>query len=279
MVDPSQYLADGESLVALGESAKGVLMLLAICSLRIYAAMMLLPPTSDMVIQGVVRNGIVLTLGIFVALGQPLHTLETLSTFDLCLLMVKEAMVGALLGFAMGTIFWTVEGIGVLIDVQAGYNTVQQTNPLSGEQSTPVGNTMLQLAIACFYLLGGMMVMSQLIFDSFRWWPLLSPMPDWQQLLRTFMPAELNSYYSAVVTIASPFLAMLILVEVGVGYLGKAADKLEPNNHAQPIKSGVTIFMLVTLVAIFFQQARPQIGLAHVKPKIEALLAPQTPNR
>lgn len=268
-------LSGVDSLIHLGESAKSVLMLLAVCTLRVYTAMLVLPAANGQILQGLVRNGIALTIGLFITLGQPLNSIADLSAMQLAMLMAKEGLIGVMLGFAVATIFWTAEGVGVLIDVQAGYNNAQQTNPLSGEQSTPVGNLLLQLAITGFYLLGGFMAFVGLLFDSFLWWPLHDLTPVGPQLLERFVQTQVRGYTEAVVRIVFPVLMVLVLIDLSIGLIARTADKLEPSNLGQPIKGAVAVLMLSMLVLLFFDQARTRLALQPLAREVKALLAPQ----
>jgi type III secretion protein T len=251
-------------MVEYGQVLKAMMMMLAICSLRLYAAMMVLPATADQAMQGVVRNGVALALGIFIAWGQPMGMVDGISTLTLLAVMLKETLLGLLLGFAAATVFWVAEGVGVLIDNQAGYNNVQQTHPLSGEQSTPVGNLLGQLAICGFYLLGGMLALAALVFESFKWWPLGALAPSWQGLLADFAALYTTGYLQATVKIAAPVVLVLILVDLGFGLIAKTADKLEPSNLAQPIKGAVALAMVGLLVALFFEQVKPMLALGRL---------------
>jgi type III secretion protein T len=265
-------LSGATSMVHLGEAAKSLLMLTALCSLRIYVAMLTLPATNDQTLQGVIRNGVALTIGIFTAWGQPLSVVEGLSTFQLMGLMLKEGLLGLLLGFAVAVVFWVAESVGVLVDNQAGFNNVQQTNPLSGEQSTPVGNMLSQLAIACFYMLGGMVALVGLVFESFHWWPLTDLLPAWPQLLERFAQTQVMAYVTTALKIATPVVLVLLLIDLGIGLIAKTADKLEPSNLAQPIKGAVALLMLALLVAVFFDQVRPQLALQALSRELQQWL-------
>jgi type III secretion protein T len=263
-----------ESLVNAGENIKGIMMLMVLCSARIYVALLVMPVSNDSILKGVTRNGLALSFGIFLAFGQPINVLQAMPTLSLLTLIAKESIIGLLLGYAVSVVFWTAEGVGVLIDNQAGYNNVQQTNPLSGEQSTPVGNMLSQLAISCFYMLGGMMAFASLIFESFKWWPLQSTLPQWTLLLERFVAVHTESITTAVITIASPVVMVLLLIDLGIGLIAKTADKLEPNNLGQPIKGAVAMLMLVMLVSVFFEQVRPQLALHTIGKQLEVWTKP-----
>jgi type III secretion protein T len=274
---PIEFPAGGDALFQLGLNIKGLLLLLALCTVRIYAAMLVMPATNDQLIQGVVRNGLAMTFGLFVAIGQPLNLADGLSALQWTALALKEGFIGMLLGFAVATVFWTAEGVGMLIDNQAGYNNIQQNNPLTGQQSTPVGNLLSQLAIGGFYMLGGMMVFVGMLLDSFKWWPIKGVAPDWPQLLERFLPTHVSGQAETLLKIAAPVLVTLLLIDLGIGLLGKAAEKLEPNSLGQPIKGAVALLMLVMLVVVFFAQVRPQLSLKPVVQRVERMLTASPP--
>lgn len=270
-------LTGAESVVHLGETLKTVMMLVVLCSARLYTAMIVMPVSNDQILRGGTRNGLALSFGVFIAWGQPMDVVGGMSTLDLLITLAKESMIGLLMGYAVSIVFWTAEGVGVLIDNQAGYNNVQQTNPLSGEQSTPVGNMLSQLAISCFYMLGGMMALAGLLFESYKWWPLGTVLPQWSQLLERFLVAQTAGLTAMVVSIASPVVMVLLLIDLGIGLIAKTADKLEPNNLGQPIKGAVAMLMLVMLVAVFFEQVKPQLALHAIVRDMQVWLKPSTP--
>ena len=268
------YIDNGLALFRMAVDFKGLFVLLALSCTRFYAALLVLPATNDQLLMGRVRNGMVLLLGAFVAWGQPPDLLDGTGPLALIALALKEALIGMLIGFVVSVVFWVAEGIGMLIDNQAGYNNIQQTNPLSGMQSTPVGNLLMQMAIVGFYMLGGMLVFVGLLFDSYAWWPLTGMMPSGAVLAERFFPQEVASYTQAMLKIAGPVLMTLMLIDLGMGLLSKAAEKLEPGSLAQPLKGAATMLLLVLLVGVFFHQVREQLTLRPVAQRLERIFAP-----
>ena len=259
------------ALLGLGQNFKEVLSIVALSSVRVYAAMMVLPATNDQLIQGVVRNGIALTIGLFVAFGQPAQLVAEAGPLQLLLLSLKEVAIGTLIGFAMSIVFWTAETVGMLIDNIAGFNSVQQNNPLTGAQSTPLGNLLGQLAVVGFYTLGGMMVFVGLLLDSHRWWPMSGTMPDWPYLAERFLSAQVTTLSDTALKIAGPVLVTLVLIDLGIGLLSKAAEKLEPSSLAQPIKGATAVAMVVVLVSVFFEQVRSELTLRPQAQRLERI--------
>lgn len=254
---PGSFLTLG----ALVPELQNVALLVLACTVRVYAAFLVLPPTSVESFNTIARNALSLCLGAYIAWGQPLREILELSAAGLMLVLAKELLLGLLLGYAGAVVFWVAEGVGALIDNQAGYNNVQQTNPLSHASSTPVGNLLSQLAVCGFYLLGGMTVLSGILFESFRWWPLGSVGPAWPSILEDFVRAYTGRFLETVVKVAAPVMLALLMVDLGIGLLNKSASQIEPNSLAQPIKGVVALAMLSLLVGLFFDQARAALSL------------------
>ncbi len=252
-------------VIGFGTTLQDGVMLLAVCLLRVYAVFLVLPATTDQVLQGPIRNGVCICLALFIAWGQPAGLVHGMDMVGLVATIAKEALIGVVLGFAASTVFWVAEGVGVLIDNQAGYNNVQQTNPLSGEQSTPIGNLLSQLAISGFYLLGGMLMpdghpvrLLPLVADR---QPVAGVVDDPGGLRPR---ARRGTTWRLMIKIAAPALLVLMLIDLGFGILSKTAEKLEPNNLAQPVKGAVAIALLSLLVAVFFEQVRPALSMQNL---------------
>lgn len=171
------------------------------------------------------------------------------------LLLLKECLIGLLLGMAFASVFWVAEGVGTLLDTQSGFNTIQQNQPMSGEQNTPMGQLFLMAAITVFYTAGGLTVLLTLVLDSYRWWPVGSTWPDgaiiWQDLLRT-MP---HTYFDMVARLAGSLVCFLLFIDAAVSFLGRAADKLEVSTLAQPIKMLALLAVLAAMSPRAWEEA------------------------
>jgi type III secretion protein T len=268
-------MTDFDEIVALGEALESVLLTVALSSIRLFAAFNVLPATGSQFLQGLTRSGVVVMIGSYVAFGMPAEAVHDISAAQWLGLAVKETIIGLLIGFAAATVFWTAECVGAMIDTQTGYNNVQLSNPLSGQQSTPVSNLLLQLVIVVFYTLGGMLVFVGAMFESFSAWPILSPMPSMQGVSDVFFLREIDTLMTAVVKFSAPILLVLLLIDLGFGLITRGADKLEPNNLSQPVKGAVAMLLLALLVGIFIEQVRHHLLPNDVIERIRSLLPAQ----
>lgn len=249
-----------------------LLFVLALCSLRISVAFNVLPATAGEVLTGTTRNGIIIVLTAFVCFGQPAAGFEKLDALVLLELCAKEAFIGLLLGYAGATLFWAAESVGVVIDNLAGYNNVQMTNPLRGDQSTPVGNTLLQLVITLFYMLGGMTAFLATIFQTFDWWPLLDMSPGFSSFAESFVLRNTDSLFQVIVKLSSPIMLVMVLVDLAFGVLSRAAEKLEPSSLSQPVRGTIALLMLAILTATFLDQLKAQLSFSDFSAAIQSIL-------
>jgi type III secretion protein T len=107
-------LTGAESVVHLGETLKTVMMLVVLCSARLYTAMIVMPVSNDQILRGGTRNGLALSFGVFIAWGQPMDVVGGMSTLDLLITLAKESMIGLLMGYAVSIVFWTATVSGTI---------------------------------------------------------------------------------------------------------------------------------------------------------------------
>jgi len=237
--------------------------MVALCGLRLMLIMIIFPPTGDKVLQGTIRNGLVVLWSAFIALGQQ-AMLPELHGWHLVFLCIKEAVIGLLMAFVVSPVFWVAEAVGTYVDDLTGYNNVQMSNPSQGQQTTITSTLMSQCAIVAFWTLGGMTFLLGALYQSYGWWPLESATPVPAAVLATFAIHATDSLMVTVAKLAAPCVMLLLLVDFGLGLVGKTAQKLELNALAHPIKGALAVLMLALMIGIFIAQVRDQVSLVHV---------------
>jgi type III secretion protein T len=259
-------------LTDLGHSLEHLAVTVALCSIRLGVAMTVLPATGEQFVQGMIRAGLTLVFGSFIAFGLPMEPVMQLSVAQWLGLAAKEAMIGLMMGFSVATVFWIAECVGALMDTQTGYNNVQLSNPMSGQESTPISGMLLQLVTAVFYVLGGMLLFLGAMFESFKVWPITASLPSLTGASEVFLFQLTDSLMVGTVKFAAPVLLILVLIDLGLGLITRAADKLEPSSLAQPIKGAVTMLLLALLIGIFVDQVRRLLLPTDLLPRMQNLL-------
>ncbi|NRO98984.1 EscT/YscT/HrcT family type III secretion system export apparatus protein [Paraburkholderia sp. NMBU_R16] len=257
------------SLLTLSHKFESLAALVALCSARLMVLMMVFPPTGDTVLQGAVRTALSLLWGCVVAYGQQGIFVEQSALMQVAI-GLKEAVIGLVLGFSASTVFWAAQSIGGYVDDLSGYNSVQLNDPVHG-QETSLTSTLLSLfAIGAFWTLGGMTFLLGALYDSYRWWPLGDMLPVGDRILESFVLQKTDSLIETIAKLAAPMTVLLLLVDIGFGFTGKASQKIDLQSMSQPVKGALTVLMLALLASVFVDQARDQLSLAGFAREIHA---------
>ncbi|WP_269434742.1 EscT/YscT/HrcT family type III secretion system export apparatus protein [Burkholderia sp. BDU5] len=160
---------------------------------------------------------------------------------------VREFALGVLTGMFFLPLFSVPRAVGTFVDQQAGLMSVQLFDPTSTERSATVfADVFEQSALFMFVASGGFGALGELYAMSQRFWPVTEmnapPIADVTDIARQ----GFNAMVDTAIRHAGPFVATLILVEYGIGLIGRAAPQLNILTTSVAIK---LVFALV-LIAI-----------------------------
>ena len=220
---------------------------LAIAMARLYPCCFLIPAFCFEHVRGMPRHVIVFALALMPAPGIH-HALAGMDYSLLALsgLLLKEAVLGVLLGILLAMPFWLFESVGALLDNQRGALIGGQLNPSLGPDATPVGHLFKQLSIFLLMVTLGLGSLTQVIWDSYLIWPptVWFPLPA-ENGMSLFIDL-LGDTFTHMLLYAAPFIAVLLLLEFGIALLGVYSQQLQVSTLAPPVKSlaGIGILLL-----------------------------------
>jgi type III secretion protein T len=230
---------------------------------RLLAIFAVVPFLSPNMIGGMVRNGLLLMLAIFLS---PLAADLPHATPGMWVLVVlKEGLIGVLLGLGFGMFVWTLQSVGSLIDFQTGSGNASFFDPTAGHSTGPTSQFLGWLAITLFMASGGLLSLLGVVTESYRLWPVGSFMPDPGRVLEAFAIRQGDTLFAWIVKLASPVLLVLLLVEVGAGLISRAAPQLNVFVFSQPLKSLLAVLMMMLFLYFVFDSLhaflRPENGV------------------
>ena len=121
---------------------------------RILALFIAVPLFARQTMPGMLRFGLAGGLGLLAAPPLLAHVAQVPDGLGLMLLVSKEAALGFVLGFVLALPFWAFEATGFFIDNQRGASIAATLNPLTGNDSSPLGQLFNQ-AFIVFVLVSG----------------------------------------------------------------------------------------------------------------------------
>jgi type III secretion protein T len=241
---------------------------------RVSAALIVAPLFPATLFPMFLRGAIGVSLSLYLYPHMAAHMPAELPILTWLGLVAKESFIGALLGFAVGTLIWAFECAGAVIDFQVGFGNAQFFDPFGGHESGLVAVLMMRLGTILFLAAGGLQVVISLLFESFRLWPAVSFYPSWSHF-GDFADSQIASFMDLVVRLAAPVVLLLALVDLGFGLVGRVVPQLNVFLFTTPIKAALAALMIALYLAYASDVLVGQVSglrawLEHLQPILSA---------
>lgn len=243
---------------------------LALTQPRIFAMFIALPLFNAQLIPGMLRFAVAGALGLVMVPVLAPTMAPALATLDpamLLLLMLKEAFVGFVIGYLAAMPFWIFEAVGFLIDNQRGASIAATLNPLTGNDSSPLGILFNQAFIVFFLVSGGFTLLLGTLYDSFALWGALQWSPELRPESVPVMLEQLGRLVRMAMLLAAPALVAMFLAEFGLALVSRFAPQLQVFFMAMPIKSALAMLVLMLYASSLFEYANEHVtGVGQILP-------------
>jgi len=171
-------------------------------------------------------------------------------------LVAKEALLGFLIGFLIGIVFWAAQSAGSVIDMQRGAFFATMPDPLSKTDTTPLGSLLFHLATILFFICGGFREMIGALIDSYRVWPVDRYFPHIDQNLVVFAAQQLVLCLNLVVILAAPVVISALIADLALGVLNRFAPEMNIFMISLPVKSTIASVILVIYISFLYKYWR-----------------------
>jgi flagellar biosynthesis protein FliR len=145
-------------------------------------------------------------------------------TMSYILVVFKQIMIGAVIGYASYLIFAAIQLAGQIIDLQMGFGIVNVIDPLSNNQVSIMGQFQFILGVLIFLSINGHHFLFQAITDSFRFVP-LTGVGLTQATVNKLADLFVNMFVIAF-KIAGPATLALLLTNVTLGMIARTIPQM-----------------------------------------------------
>ncbi|WP_036798676.1 type III secretion system export apparatus subunit SctT [Photobacterium marinum] len=230
-----------------------LLMAFSLCLPRFMIALILIPGFAKQLLGGaVVRNSIAAALALPLFPGVIPHLAEIQSGTLLIGLIAKEAVIGLFIGFVSAIPFWAIESAGFVIDNQRGASMASTLNPLSGDQTSPLGILFNHAGTSLFFITGSILLWLSAFYKTFLLWPVTSFPPQLAFSSVTLVLQCFSELMDITWRLAAPAVITMFLSEFGLGLMNRFTPQMNVFFLAMPIKSGIALFVLLLYISLFF---------------------------
>lgn len=229
------------------DKAKHFFFALSLSSIRMIVFFQVFPVLGSGLFQGLIRNAMFLSLSLaLIPVVYPTIPTQHPGLLIISSIYLKEALLGMLMGFLASVPFWASESVGFFIDNQRGASMASIMDPMSGDQTSPMGLFIENAVVAIFFVSGMFMLMIGMIYESYSLWPVFEFFPKIDQAIfpLTFLQL-LDTIFRLTFLYAAPVIIVLFFSEFGLGLANRFAPQLNVFVLAFPIKSGAACFLLI----------------------------------
>lgn len=200
---------------------------------RILALVAVSPVFSNAALPRRVRLafGLALTLAIAPSVP-PIPAIEPASGAGL-LILAEQILIGVSMGMVMQMVFAAIGLAGELISMQMGLGFATMYDPMSTSQTVVTGEFIALLATLIFLGMDGHLTLIVTLADSFRAMPISTTLPSPGFLLNVIEWGRMVFAYGLL--LAMPVLVTLIIVNIALAVLSRAAPQLNLMNIGFPI--------------------------------------------
>lgn len=155
---------------------------------------------------------------------------------------ISEVAIGAALGFIVSVLFSAVQMAGDIIDVTGGFSLQPAYDPMSMNMSGNIGRLHYLLAITLLFTSGGHLMLVAGFVRSYLALPVGDGLPTGQ--LASVLITAISMMLLAAAQIAGPLVAVLLLADLGLALLSRAAPALNVLQLGFPVKIMVVFALL-----------------------------------
>jgi flagellar biosynthetic protein FliR len=160
---------------------------------------------------------------------------------------VIQVAVGFALGYVGVILFGVVQAAGSLIDAFSGFNMAQMVDPTSSGMTSVFGRFYQVLAATLLFAINGHVLIVRGFLASFDATSL--DQLDLQRL-SDLVTVDLGHFFVAAIEIAAPLCAALLLTELALGMLSRAAPQMNVFMLGMPLKMLVTISLAALAIPL-----------------------------
>ena len=185
------------------------------------------------------------------------HASYTLDIYFI-LLMLKEVIIGVILGFFISIPFQFAQSAGSLIDHQRGASSLQVMNPAVGSQSSPLGTLNNNMMIVIFFAVGGPLLFFDALFSTYQALPMNQFLPpdfvSHSKPLWLLSIGLLTEILRITIQLSAPSILAMLLSDLFLGIANRMAPQVQISFLLWSLKAFLGIAMVWLSWAFILKQ-------------------------
>ena len=172
-----------------------------------------------------VKTGLALAIAVLLWFVIPRETLEYATVIDYAIIVMKEAIVGLLIGFSASICNYIILFAGRIIDMDMGFAMVNIFDPVTKDQVSVSGNLYNYLIMLCLLCSGMHTYILRALIDSYELIPINKAVFNVNGIYQGMLEF-LGDYVVIGFRICLPIFMALMVLNVVLGVLAKVAPQM-----------------------------------------------------
>jgi flagellar biosynthetic protein FliR len=193
------------------------------------------------------RPRVAIALGLALPLAGAMRSgAPALASPELIVAVILQLVMGVTLGFVVLVAVSAVQVVGDLIDLVGGFNVAVGIDPLNQNQTSIMGRVLSLLAGTLLFASDGHLMIVQGLIRSIQVSP--NPRLDTADIART-LTDDFAHMIVAGLQIAAPIVAVMLIADLSLGLMAKAAPAMNVFSLAYPVKISLTLLLVSLVIA------------------------------
>jgi type III secretion protein T len=237
------------------------------------AVMIVFPVFDRLGVTGMIRNSIALVLSIpFIPMIAAQLGNEQFGLWMLGALLLKEVVVGLIVGLVLAVPLYAAQLAGDMLDLQRGSSSASLSDPQGSTQANLTGTLLVLVIIAVYFASGCFDLTLRAIYDSYGIWPVRRLLPMVSREAGGLLLSLLDTVFSTGLVLVAPIMVCLLLVDLLFALIARAAPSLQPFYLSMTVKNLVFALMLVLYASFLIGYMKNGLVVfLDVKPQLEAI--------
>lgn len=216
---------------------------------RIICAIVFLPVVEETKLPKMAIAGMAVCLTLITLLISPTLTITYEPTLlGFTFVVLKECIVGLIIGFSLKIYFQVYHFVGSLWSTQGGLGMSMVMDPTSNMQVPMLGKLYALIFSTLFILSGGYHWFIKVLIDSFKQIPINEAIFG-DSLTETIVDA-VATYFLIGFKLAIPILAIMVIIDVGLGILARTVPQMNMFVIGIPLKMIILFILLIITVSL-----------------------------
>ncbi len=166
-------------------------------------------------------------------------------------LIIKEVLVGLLIGLFAFIIVSVLQVAGGFVDFQMGFAIANVMDPQTGAQSPLTGQYFYIIALLFLLSVNGHHLIIDGIFNSYNFIPIETFIPFGNQSIANLIIDTFNYMFIIAFQMAIPIVGTLFLVDIALGIIARTVPQLNVFVVGLPLKILVSFFAILIFLAFY----------------------------